>query len=357
MTPPFPGDVGTLILRRHDVACLLQMQECIDAVERAFMRHAHGAAIPPAVLGTHVESGGFHVKTAGMFDALDARPMFAAKVNANFPANPDRHGLPTIQGMVALFDASNGRLIALLDSIEITTLRTAAATGVAAKYLARQCATVAICGCGEQARSQLRALACVRPIERVTAIEVNRERASRFANEMAAELAVDVVVAGEPSDVACDTNVWVTCTPAHHWILGRAHVAPGSFVAAVGADHPDKQEIEPELLATSVVIADILDQCATIGDLHHALDAGLMHRDDVRAELADVVAGTKDGRRAEDEIVIFDSTGTALQDVALAVLVYERAIATGTGVSIDLGGLAATPSERPSENAMKATAT
>src|SRR5687768_2601826 len=307
MTPPSSLS-GTLILRRDDVARLLPMRECIDAVERAFLRHARGGSFPPAVLGTHVEGGGFHVKTSGMLDAIHGRPAYVAKVNANFPGNPDRNGLPTIQGVLALFDAADGRVLALFDSIEITLLRTAAATAVAAKYLAPEPATVAICGCGAQARSQLRALACVRPLVRVAAIDVNRERASGFAEEMAVELGVDVVVAGEPGEVARDTNLWVTCTPARRWFLGREHVAPGSFVAAVGADNPGKQEIEPELLAASAVVADLLDQCATIGDLHHALDAGAMRREDVRAELADVVAGAR-GRLSADEIVVFDSTG------------------------------------------------
>lgn len=330
---------ATLILCRGDVARLLLMADCIDAVERAFLRHANGDSVPPAVLGTHVEGGGFHVKTAGMLDAVNGRAVFAAKINANFPGNPDRNGLPTIQGVLALFDAVDGRLLALLDSIELTILRTAAATAVAAKYLAPEVATVTICGCGEQARSQLRALACVRKLERVAAIDLNVDRAKHFAREMASELDVDVFVAAEPSEVARDTNVWVTCTTARRWFLGREHVARGSFVAAVGADNPEKQEIEPELLATSVVIADILEQGATIGDLHHAIDSGLMKREDVRAELSDVVAGKKAGRRSADEIIVFDSTGTALQDVASAAIVYERAVATGAGITIDLGRL------------------
>ena len=337
MTGPSSCDARTLVLRRDDVSRLLQMPDCIDAVERAFRRYAQGEAIAPAVLGTHVEGGGFHVKTAGLLDAIDGRPIFAAKVNANFPRNPDRNGLPTIQGVLALFDAANGRLLALLDSTEITILRTAAATAVAAKYLAPEVATVAICGCGEQSRSQLRALACVRRLERVAAIDVNGERSARFASDMAAELDLDVFTAREPWEVARETNVWVTCTPARRWFLGREHVAPGSFVSAVGADNSEKQEIEPELLAASVVIADILDQCATIGDLHHALNAGMMRREDVRAELADVVAGTRTGRRSADEVIIFDSTGTALQDVAAAAIVYERAMGTEAGVAIDLG--------------------
>jgi ornithine cyclodeaminase/alanine dehydrogenase-like protein (mu-crystallin family) len=263
--------------------------------------------------------------------------VFAAKVNANFPGNPERHSLPTIQGVIALFDAADGRPLALLDSIEITSLRTAAATAVAARYLAPDPAVVTICGCGEQSRYQLRALSCVRSVKRVMALDSDATRARSFAREMAAELKVEVSVAAELADAARDTNVWVTCTPARRWFLGRAHVAPGAFVAAVGADNPEKQELEPELLADSAVVADLLEQCAAMGDLHHALTLGVMCREDVRAELADIVSGRKTGRLSSQEIMVFDSTGTALQDVAAAALVYQRARFGLAGISISLG--------------------
>ena len=337
MSHPTPWNGRTLVLRGDEVERLLDLRTCIAAVERAFLEHAGNAAGPPASVGIHAEGGGFHVKMATAPNAVAGRPAFAAKINANFPANPDRNGLPTIQGVLALFDASDGRLLALIDSIEITTLRTAAATAAAAKYLAPERAAVAICGCGAQARSQLCALACVRPIERVAAIDIDRERAAGFAREMGAELDLDVSVARAPSDVAHRANVWITCTPSQHWFLGREHVAPGSFVAAVGADNPHKQEIEPELMASSAVIVDILDQCAAIGDLHHALEAGLMERAHVRAELAEVVAHRGTERRSADETVIFDSTGTALEDVAAAAIVFERAVTAGAGIAVDLG--------------------
>jgi alanine dehydrogenase len=316
------------------------MPECIQAVEDAFRRHALGETIPPGMLGTHVDGGGFHVKTAGMLGAVtDGRPNFAAKVNANFPGNPDRTGLPTIQGVIALFDAIDGRLLALIDTIEITSLRTAAATAVAAKYLARaDAAIVTVCGCGEQGRSQLRALTCVRPVRRAMVFDASADRAHAFAAEMSGELGIDIAAVRELGDATRHSDIWVTCTPSHRWFVGRAQVAPGSFVAAVGADHPEKQEIEPDLLAASAVVADILDQCATSGDLHHAFDAGVMRRGDVRAELSDVVAGRVVGRESPDEIVVFDSTGTALQDVAAAVLVYQRARAKGIGLSVELAG-------------------
>jgi len=136
------------------------MDSCIVAVEAAFRAQADGTTLPAGALGTHATDGGFHVKAAGL---TRERAYYVAKVNANFPGNQSRHGLPTVQGVVALFDATDGRLLALMDSMEITTLRTAAATAVAAKSLARTDArTLAILGCGIQGRSHLRALARVR---------------------------------------------------------------------------------------------------------------------------------------------------------------------------------------------------
>ena len=326
----------TLALTRRDVSRVIGVRDCIDAVERAFRLHAAGATIAPGVLGAHVERGGFHVKTAGL---LDGRAIFAAKVNANFPGNPGRHGLPTIQGVIALFDAERGTPLAVMDSAGITSLRTAAASAVAAKHLARPDASVAtICGCGEQGRSQLRALREVRPLRRILAYDADAGTAERYAAEMSRELGIEVTAVRELSAATRGSHVVVTCTTARRWILGRGDVAPGAFVAAVGADNPEKQEIEPALMASSAVVVDVLEQCERIGDLHHAIAAGAMTRDDVAAELADVVCGRKPGRRGEDEVVVFDSTGTALEDVAVAWLAYERALAGGVGIPLDLGG-------------------
>jgi ornithine cyclodeaminase/alanine dehydrogenase-like protein (mu-crystallin family) len=118
----------------------------------------------------------------------------------------------------------------------------------------------------------------------------------------------------------------------------RGDVRPGAFVAAVGADNPLKQELDPGLMASGKIVVDILEQCAAIGDLHHALEAGAVTEADVYAELGEIVAGRKPGRTSEEEIVIFDSTGTALQDVAAAAVVYERALRAGVGVRLTLAG-------------------
>lgn len=328
----------TRVLTRRDVRDLLDMDACIAAVDAAFLAHADGATIPPGVLGTHVPDGGFHVKTAGLRD-VRGRSYFAMKVNANFPGNPARYGLPTIQGVISLHDATDGALLALLDSMEITTLRTAAATAVAARHLARADArVVTLLGCGIQGRSQLLALSRVRSVARVFAWDVDPAAAARYADEMSAALGCDVEAVAEYREAVWTSDVVVTCTPSRRPLLSAADVPAGCFVAAVGADSEDKQELAPDLLARSLVVTDVLEQCARIGDLHHALDAGVMRLEDVHAELADVVAGRRSGRRAPGEISVFDSTGTALEDVAAAALVYERAVDAGAGLALRLGG-------------------
>lgn len=329
---------GTLLLTRRDVAALLPLETCIAAVEDAFRRHGLRDAQPPGILGFPADGGGFHIKAGRLGGG------FAAKINANFPGNPARHGLPTVQGVIALFDAGTGAPLALMDSMEITTLRTGAATAVAAAHLAAEDATVAtIVGCGVQGRVQLRAIAAVRPIARAWAVDADPGRASSFAAEMSAALAIDVRRAPDLAAAARASDIVVTCTPSRRAFLGPDHVRPGALVAAVGADNEEKQELEPALLAGSTVVTDVLEQCATIGDLHHALDAGLMTRERVHAELGEIVAGRKAGRRSADEVIVFDSTGMALQDVAAAAAVYQRARAAGAGMVVRLDGAAPRP--------------
>jgi alanine dehydrogenase len=325
---------GTLFLTGRDVTELLSMKACIDAVREAFRFHGEGKAAPPGVLGVHAEGGGFHIKAAAL---KLKRAYFAAKVNANFPQNPTRWKLPTIQGMVVLCDANNGQPLAIMDSIEITALRTAAATAVAAEQLARPDARVAtIVGCGKQGRAQLLALAEVRKVERAFAFDVDEACVRTFAHQMREQLDIEVTDVQDLKTATRQSDICVTCTPATKFFLSRENVSPGVFIAAVGADNECKQEIDPALLAASKLVVDVLEQCATIGDLHHALGIGFMKRSDVHAELGEVVAGRKHGRISKDEIIVFDSTGMALQDVAAAAAAYENAVQAGRGLKLAL---------------------
>jgi alanine dehydrogenase len=325
---------ATRILTRADVAALLDLGACVAAVEDALRAHADGRTLAPAVLAVRGEKGGLHVKAAGL---RGARTYLAAKTNANFPGNPEHTGLPTIQGVIVLCDGDDGFPLAVMDSIEITAARTAAATAVAARRLARPESTVAtVVGCGQQARSQIEALRLVLPLAEVHVLDRDPDRARAFAAAMSSSTGMAVNAREDLAAAARTSDVIVTCTPSRQAFLRPEHVAPGTLVAAVGADSPEKQELDPRLLAFNTVVVDLLDSCAAQGDLHHALAAGLMSRSDVHAELAEVVAGTRPGRRAADEIVVFDSTGTALQDVAAAALVFERAEALGRGARVPL---------------------
>lgn len=324
----------TLILTGEEIAALLPMSECIAAVERLFVAHARGELKTPSVLGVPVKGGGFHVKAAAA--EIDRR-YFAAKVNANFPGNGARSGLPTIQGILLLFDAEDGSPLAVMDSAEITAIRTAAATAVAAKYLARPDASaVTVCGCGAQSRSQLLAIMEVRQVARVFAYDQDAARAEQFRQFVQHDLNLPAQVVTRLREATLESDITVTCTTARKPFLGVADVRAGSFVAAVGADNDEKQEITPELMASSTLVVDVLEQCATIGDLHHAIDAGVMTRADVHAELGQVAGGLRPGRSSENEVIVFDSTGTALQDVAAAALVYRAAVASGRGQTVKL---------------------
>jgi alanine dehydrogenase len=322
------------VLTRGDVERLLSPAVCVAAVEDAFRRRGEGHDVRSAVVGLGVEGGGFHVKVASM---EVGRRYFAMKVNANFPDNPALRGLPTIQGVLALFDATTGAPLALMDSIAITILRTAAATAVAARYLALgEARCVTLVGCGAQALAQLRALDIVRELEQVFVLDTDAARRGALAEQARTVLGIDVVEATDLARATRESEIIVTCTPSRRAYLGEGHVMPGTFVAAVGADSEHKQELHPELLARAAVVVDSLEQCAAIGDLHHAIEAGLLTRDDVRAELSEVVAHPERGRRSPDEIVVFDSTGVAFEDVAAAAVVFEGAERDGAGTSIAL---------------------
>jgi ornithine cyclodeaminase/alanine dehydrogenase-like protein (mu-crystallin family) len=325
-----PPSNPVVLLSRGDVAALLRFDACIAAVGQALALEARGLMAPAASLGMPVAGGGFHIKAATL---PGASTYFAAKCNANFPANPQTSGLPTIQGVIVLADAADGRPLAIMDSAEITIQRTGAATALAARHLAREDArVVTICGCGVQGRIQLRAVLAARPIARVYAIDTDCAAAERFAAEARAAFGIDVIVGAEIGAAARASDICVTCTTSKTWFLRREHVQPGTFVAAVGADNPEKQEIEPALLARSALVVDSIAQCAEIGELHHAIETKIATRDHVRATLGEMVAGLRAGRTTQDDTVVFDSSGIAIEDVAAAVVVYEAALRENRGL-------------------------
>jgi alanine dehydrogenase len=323
----------TLLLSRSEVARLLTMAECTDAVEKMFRQLGEGRLPAPGILGIKSERGGLHIKAALL---PGARDYIVAKLNTNFPRNRAEHHLPTIQGLIVVCDGTNGRPLAVLDSIDITVKRTAAASAVAAKYLARPDSSVAtICGCGQQAADQLRALRAILPLKRIHAFDLDQDAAEKFAATFSKELEMAIEPARDLAAALRRSDACVTCTTSTEYFVRKEDVPPGMFIAAVGADDTHKQEIDPAVMASAKVVGDNLDQSCTIGDTHHAIVAGLMRKENVYADLSEIAAGKKPGRTSDDEITIFDSTGIALEDAVAAVAVYEKAAADKLAMRFD----------------------
>jgi ornithine cyclodeaminase/alanine dehydrogenase-like protein (mu-crystallin family) len=323
-----------IVLSRRDVAQLMDYADYVDAVEAALRAAVEGNALAPPAAAFHLPGGSFHAKAAALMAAEPA--VMAIKLNGNFPGNPAAHGLPTVQGIIYLADASNGRPLALMDSIEVTINRTGAATTLAARHLTRPDSRVAtICGAGVQGRIQLRAIAAALAVERVHVWDAKPDAARALADELRGAFPLDLRVADSLA-VVRESDVVVTCTSARKAFLGPDLVRPGTFIAAVGADNSDKQEIDPRLYAASLAVVDSLEQAAEIGDLHHALAAGTVARDHVHATLGEIVSGRRPGRTDPQSITLFDSTGMGLQDVAAATAIYRRALQAGVGTRLTL---------------------
>jgi alanine dehydrogenase len=324
---------GLLILSRADIVRLMDYADYVDAVEAAFRAAVEGRAVAPPASALHVPGGSFHAKGAALLGD-DAK--VAIKINGNFPGNPAANGLPTVQGVIYLADGANGRPLAVMDSIEVTINRTAAATTLAARHLARADSRVAtICGAGVQGRIQLVAIAAAAKLERIHVWDTNQDAAASFARDMAPALSLDVRASPDLGPVR-ESDIVVACTLARRAYLTPDLVRPGTFISAVGADNSDKSEIDPQLYAGSLVVVDSLEQCAEIGDLHHALAAGTVTRKHVHATLGEVLAGRKPGRSDASSITLFDSSGMGLQDVAAAVAIYRRALEAGAGTRLTI---------------------
>jgi alanine dehydrogenase len=315
-----------LLLSRDTISKLATTRDYLAAMQTAFADLAAGRFDVPAVGHVAGVGGMFHIKAA---QRTGSPALAVIKVNGNFPSNRVQHNLPTIQGFVALLDAERGCVLALMDSIEITARRTAAATALAAKHLARpQSRTLAMIGCGVQALYHVEALRDVALLETVVFCDPSDEAANAFSARMrelnlSARRVVDAKTAARGADIV------VTVTTSTRPLLGLGDVDSGTFVAGVGADNPSKHELDADLMKGTRVVVDSVAQASTMGDLHHAITAGTMKPTDVCGELAELVVGRVGGRSKDDERWVFDSTGLSIQDLAAAEMIYERARAGG----------------------------
>ena len=295
------------VFSRAQVEAAVSPERAVEAVRDAFVAYARGDwTMPPKVYVPAYPAGDFRAMPAlGAGHAL-------LKWVTSFPGNPAL-GLPTVTGLVLLSDASNGMLVAALDAGAVTALRTGAAAVLAAETLGRD-GPAAVIGAGVKGRGR-RSYVGWRG-RRVLLYDVDAERARAAAAELGAE-----VVSREEALAA---DVVVTVTPGREIVFPEGSLRTGQHVSLMGADGPGKAEIAVEEMARVRMFSDDWEQASHNGDLAHAVEAGRVTRDDV-TQLGDVLAGTAEGRRSEDEITAFDSTGLAIQDLAVALAALERA--------------------------------
>jgi len=259
--------------------------------------------------------GEFHVKTAH----IDGVPHIAVKVASGFYDNSAK-GLPSGSGLMAVFDATTGMPVALLlDNGFLTDIRTGAAGAIAADVLApRTIRTVGVLGSGLQARYQIQCLRSVREFHEIVAWSPTRAHLDAYCSEMRGA-GIEARAAGSPREVCFEADVVITATPSREALVRPDWLRPGLHVTALGSDAPGKQELDPACLTRAdLLVVDRLTQCASFGELRHALDGGVCRADRVHAELGEIVAGVKPGRTSADQITIADLTGVGFQDTAIA---------------------------------------
>jgi ornithine cyclodeaminase len=312
------------------------MAEAIAAVREAFAVADRGGAVMPAPFGMYLPDAGGEVHVKGAY--LAGAPVFAVKTATGFYRNAGL-GLPVSGGVTMVHDAVTGTLRMLIaDGGLLTELRTAAAGAVAADLLARPGArSAAVIGTGGQARYQLLALLKVRPVERVTVWGRRRQAAERYQRDMAAA-GVPVSTAATAREAVQGAQVIITATSSTGPLIEAGWLAPGTHVTAVGADMPHKQELDPRILAAAAkYVPDSIDAAAESGELHHALQAGLLDVRSVYGELGAVASGRLAGRTAGDELTVADLTGLGIQDAAVAALAARLADEHGAGQEVPLG--------------------
>ncbi len=291
--------------------------EAMRSAERAFAALARGQALVPPPMGVDLDrvDGEVHVKGA----YLEGSPIFAFKVATGFYRNADE-GLPTGSGLVLVFDATTGFPVAVLaDNGYLTDLRTAAAGSLAVRLLSPdRPLVVAVLGAGVQGRLQLRMAGRVRTVREVRIWSVPEPSMDEYSAEMAPVVGAPVRPCSSVSEAVADADLVITATPSREPLVMPGMLSPGVTVVALGSDGPGKRELAPEVLAgAGKVVTDLTEQCIRLGEVHHAVEAGLMKAEGIHAELGAILVGDRPGREG-DETVICDLTGVGAQDAAIA---------------------------------------
>jgi len=335
---------STLILSARDVRAVLSMKDAVRAVELAFAQHAAGEAqMPPKVyLALDAYAGDFRAMPSYIGPGVDAgedgapRSRWPAAAGVKWvnshPENPARHGLPSVMGVYVLSDPATALPLAVLDATVLTAARTGAAAAVASSYLARRAPrTIGFVGSGVQARWMLDAHRVIYgDALSVVAADARRDAAEAFARESGGK--VGSIADAAACDIVC------TSTPARAPVVSCEWLGRGAHVNAMGADGPGKQELDPAILERAVVVIDERYQATHSGEINVPISRGVYREEQIFATLGEVVLGKRRVERQDDTVTLFDSTGLAIQDVALARVIYAAAKERGVGTPVDLVG-------------------
>ncbi|MBI3324342.1 MAG: ornithine cyclodeaminase family protein [Candidatus Omnitrophica bacterium] len=310
----------TLILTQRDIERLIDVKAAMRVIAEAFKAHARGEAAMPPKLYLQVRDGDFRAMPAWL-----ARPSAAGLKWVNVHPHNRLKGLPTVMGVLLLNDPRTGFPLAVMDGLSITRIRTAAG-GVAAFALARRNSRVAaLIGCGAQAWPQLEALAARFRLAEVRVWGYRPGEAERFCRSYRRRLTARLVAVSSVEAGVTDADLIVTITPSRRPLVMGAWVAPGAHINAIGADAPGKQELDPALLREAVIFVDDPEQAIHGGEINVPIAQGLLSRAAIRGTVGEVLLGRAPGRTAPTQLTVFDSTGLALHDVALAAALYQRA--------------------------------
>lgn len=326
-----------LALSRADLRTFVPMADAISLMKSAFAELSAGRAEAPLRTGIHLPESRldalFMPASVPGLDALGIKVVAVGHDNA-------AKGLPLIHAIVFLLDPITGVPLAILDGTYLTALRTGAVSGAATDLLARPDASVlAVYGAGAQGVTQAAAVCAVRSIERILVIDLDPDRLRRYREALTSdwpELVDRLETTTDPS-VAREAHIICTATTSRRPVFADGDVRPGTHINGVGAYTPEMQEIPAETVARSVVVVDQIEAAlAEGGDLSIPLADGVIGREHIRAELGEIVAGTKTGRTAEDQVTFFKSVGNAIQDVSVARRAYARALDAGAGIEVPL---------------------
>ncbi len=315
----------TLILNKNEILNLMKMKDVIAVVENAFRDWTNGQADMPSKSYISVKAGDFRAMPAALPGAAGMK-----WVNVH-PGNRDK-GLPSVMALIIYNDTATGYPLAIMDGTDITAYRTGATAAIAAKYLAKKnSAVLGIIGAGRQAETQILAHAELYNFKEIRAYDIFPAAIERLRSRLPGFNIVSM-----PIEKVMEADIVCTLTTAHSPVVKKEWLKSGTHINAIGADAEGKEELEPAILRMATVVVDDFRQAVHAGEINVPISTGWYRKEEVYASLGDLILGKKKGRIDEKQITIFDSTGVAIEDIAVAKLVYEIAVKRNIGLKVNI---------------------